>query len=293
MNEKFGDLDKRSDKLKSLVRACFRALSIGEFQQKYDELYHADYAVWSYLNGIDKQHWASYMFINSGLSTHGTVNNNAAECEAARLKKTAREQLSLLEVFISFLESISKAWVKAQKEVAQWKSFDNYFVPKVMNLLVSYEPTVGNDSNHSIQFYSVTETSHGTIFSVKHLINPSRMDGHTVDIVKRACTCKRWLDFLIPCVHAYAVAKFFNIPSQTVLFEWTSPIYAVENVIEAYSRPFVLPSMSDVETQSELLPQDHAEKPARKRGNQPKPQKRFASKGETSSVVPAFKKSKE
>jgi hypothetical protein len=83
-----------------LVRNCFRAITESDFHYNFGLLKDSNPSVYSYLNKIDIDFWATYKFLEKGNSTFGIVTNNMSESNQHRLlecrkAKTIFECLSL------------------------------------------------------------------------------------------------------------------------------------------------------------------------------------------------------
>ena len=70
---------------KTQFRGCFRALTSSSFEQNWQELQRCHPKHAAYLDQEPRQNWASYTFVERGLSSFGVVNNNFAESHASRL----------------------------------------------------------------------------------------------------------------------------------------------------------------------------------------------------------------
>lgn len=274
---------------KTQFRACFRALTSSSFEQNWQELQRCHPKHAAYLDQEPRQNWASYTFVERGLSSFGVVNNNFAESHASRLlhgSEHVREQTTVLRIFEAMVNQTSQAFVKIQREV----NADN----STLGSKVMAKIDEGLSRAH-MYTAKLVDASHGGVYSVEFNSDGASIKSSNIRIVRptlRLCTCGAWTDLQIPCVHAICVG-LKNAQNALIVTDWVNPKYLMSNLKLAYCTGLIPVAASDAELGEGTfgLPREFVLE-RRRSGGQKKSQKRIPSIGENA-MKPRVEKQKE
>ncbi|XP_012851396.1 PREDICTED: uncharacterized protein LOC105971096 [Erythranthe guttata] len=227
--------------IKTALWGAAKATRVEEFNRKMQELRDIDEDAYQWLVKKPPQNWT-----RSHFSPHPKCDillNNMCECFNSFILE-AREKpiISLLET----IRNLLMTRVQSNKEkAAKWEGL---LCPKIKKILMKIMEEAGECISMKCDDYHF------------QIIGP--FDQHTVDLLERKCSCKKWDLSGIPCKHACSAIWCRNEESESYVHN----CYKVETYLQVYEPPILGFNGPELWPKSSLeapLPPNYIEKAGR------------------------------
>jgi hypothetical protein len=188
-----------------------------------------NHKVTEYLSQIPKETWALHAIHAKGLSLFGQRTSNRVESENSRILPAR------FEAPYGFLE----ATVRLQIDILRTnlKSAKKYVAAN--QALTKYADTEYKQQDRLSQGCQ-TQIATESIVYVTYM--SAHSDRRTVDLSKKYCSCSRWQQYKLPCLHAIAAAR--AVGRLNNMADWyaqsVAPCYLSGNYLAGYADAQVL-----------------------------------------------------
>ena len=235
-----------------------QAFPLLAFEDEWQKLSHKNSKVIDYLAEIPTVKWALHAHHAQGLSLYGHRTSNRVESENHRLLAARSESpYGFLEASIRLQVDI----LQTQKKAAQ------SYAASGMTLTKHAQRQYEKQARLSQACSTQAATDNIVYVTYNGSANNQR---RTVDLAQQYCSCSRWQQYKLPCLHAIAAARAVGLLND--MNEWykqsMAPCYLVNNYLAGYAEAKVLlPLLEDLQP-------DGITKPAQRVAQAGRPRKR-------------------
>ncbi|XP_019184396.1 PREDICTED: uncharacterized protein LOC109179346 [Ipomoea nil] len=203
--------------MKDALWAAAKATTVNMFYDAMAEIKGLDVEAYKWLSDKHPSEWSRSHF--TPYSKCDALVNNISESFNAMLLDAREKPL------ISCLESIRKLMMTkifdSREKVVAWKG---PFCPTIMKKLDLIEQAAGN---------CLGNQSDEHLFEVRCMAGNGSLEQHTVDLFRRACSCRKWDLTGIPCKHGVCAIWIRNGKSG-VVHHYVDSCYSINAYLNTY-----------------------------------------------------------
>ncbi|XP_031130170.1 uncharacterized protein LOC116031942 [Ipomoea triloba] len=235
--------------LKDGLWAAAKATTVNSFNDAMGEIKNMDVEAYKWLAERHPSEWSRSHF--TPFSKSDALVNNISESFNAMILD-AREQ-----PLISCLESIRKLLMKklfeSKQKAASWKG---HFCLTIMKKIAVVEQFAAG---------CLGSQSDENLFEIRCMSGLGSLEQHSVDLMRGACSCRKWDLTGIPCKHAIC-AIWLKHGKGGVVHHYVSDCYSINSYLNTYGgriKPLAGPSEWPKSNKQPLLPPLYTRKAGR------------------------------